>query len=312
MPETVAITGATGFVGRHVALRLKQEGFHVRLLVRKPEAAMWLDGFEVIQGALEEPDSLKWLTGNAHVVIHCAGAIKARRGAEFERVNYQGTKSIAEAAKTAGVKRFIHLSSLAAREPALSDYAASKRRSEIALRETGIEDIATILRPPAIYGPGDRATLDLFRQMSRRYAIVPGTSRGRISLLYVEDLAEAITSLVTSDETICGVHEIADGRPSGYRWGDMTSIAGKAQGMTIRYLLLPRSLVFLGGIIAEAASALTGYPFMLSRGKARELYHEDWVCHGNLLEDVLDWTPKVQFEEGFPITLGWYRHENWL
>ncbi len=312
MPETIAITGATGFVGRHVALKLKSEGFHVRLLVRTPEAAMWLDGFEVIQGALEDTESLKWLTDNAHAVIHCAGAIKARHGDEFENVNYRGTKAIAEAAKAAGVKRFIHLSSLAAREPALSDYAASKRRSEMAVREAGLEDISTILRPPAIYGPGDRATLDLFRQMSRSVAIVPGTNLSRVSLLFVQDLAAAIAKLVTAGNETHGVHEIADGRPGGYRWADMASIAGKAQDMTIKCLLLPRSLVYLAGFVVELGSALVGHAPMLTRGKARELYHEDWVCHGNLLEDVLDWAPQVRFEEGFRITLDWYRRENWL
>lgn len=312
MPETIAITGATGFVGRHIALRLKQQGFDVRLLVRKPEASMWLDGFEVIQGALEDPDALKWLTGGANAVIHCAGAIKARHGAEFERVNYLGTKSIAEAARSAGVRRFIHLSSLAAREPALSKYAASKRRGEMAVREAGLEQISTILRPPAIYGPGDRATLDLFRQLSRRLAIVPGTQRTRISLLFVQDLAAAITQLVSAGEETNGVHEISDGRLSGYRWADMAAIAGQVQNRTINYVTLPAGLVHLAGLVTELASPLFGHAPMLTRGKARELYHEDWVCHGNLLEDVLDWKPQVQFEEGFRLTLDWYRQQNWL
>lgn len=311
-PEIIAVTGATGFVGQHVAKRLQAEGFEVRLLVRKPEAAMWLDGFEVVKGALEDRDSLKWLTAGAHAVVHCAGAIKARRGNEFDLVNYDGTKRVAEMAKKAGVKRFIHLSSLAAREPALSYYAASKRRGEAALREAGIDTIATILRPPAIYGPGDHATIDLFRWMSRPIAIMPGTTRSRISLLYVGDLADAITRLVTAGPETVGMHEIADGRPGGYRWADITAIAGKAQNRTIRCLLLPAALVSLAGAVVEAVSAVTGYAPMLTRGKARELYHEDWVCHGNLLEDVLDWTPKVQFEEGFRTTLDWYKQQNWL
>jgi len=312
MPETIAITGATGFVGRHVAQRLRDEGHHVRLLVRRPEAAMWLEGFEVIQGALEDADSLKWLCGGADVLVHCAGAIKARHSAGFERVNYQGTKAVAEAAGAAGVRRFIHLSSLAAREPGLSQYAASKRRSEMAVRESGLDEITTILRPPAIYGPGDRATLDLFRQMSRPIAIAPGTVHSRVSLLFVEDLAAAIAALTSAGAETNGVHEIADGRPGGYRWADMAAIAGQAQNRKIKCLMLPRSLVYLAGLISEAGSALVGHAPMLTRGKARELYHPDWVCHGNLLEDVLNWTPKVQFEQGFRITLDWYRQQNWL
>ncbi len=312
MAETIAVTGATGFVGYHVAMRLKDAGFDVRLLVREPRAVQWLAGFEVIKGALEDAEALQWLTDGAAAVVHCAGAIKARRGAEFERVNYIGTKAVVEAAMAARVRRFVHLSSLAAREPGLSPYGASKRKSEFAVRQAGEAMICTILRPPVIYGPGDQATLGLFKQMLGRFAIVPGSRNTRISMLYVQDLANAILKLVSGEAHIHGVHEIADGRPGGYKWSDLADIAGTSQARKVSLLFLPQSLVWAAAHVSQLWGMVSGNAQILSPGKAAELYHEDWVCHGNLLEDAMDWAPEVDFEQGFDKTLAWYRQEKWL
>ena len=312
MPETIALTGATGFVGYHVAMGLKNTGLDVRLLVRKPRAVQWLAGFEVIKGALEDEEALKWLTDGAFAVVHCAGAIKARRGAEFDRVNAVGTKAVVEAALAAGVNRFVHLSSLAAREPGLSPYGASKRKSELAVRQAEDSMACTILRPPVIYGPGDQATLGLFKQMLSKRAIVPGSARTRISMLYVEDLARAILQLVSGEQRVRGIYEIADGRAGGYRWPDLAGIAGRSQGREVSLMFLPPALVWGAAYLAQFWGMISGSAQILSPGKAAELYHEDWVCHGNLLEESLDWMPEVDFARGFDLTLAWYRRENWL
>lgn len=312
MTQIIALTGATGFVGRHVADKLKDKGFHVRLLVRSPESAQWLEGYEVIKGALEDEDSLKWLTSDADAVVHCAGAIRARRGDEFERVNYLGTQKLVEASLNAGVKRFIHLSSLAAREPQLSDYAASKRKSEMAVKQTGDNIKWTILRPSAVYGPCDRATLPLFRQLSGRLAFVPGSKGSRFSLIFVEDLAEALAELAGDIGGAEGIHEIADGQVGGYSWAELMAIAGKAQGRKIKHVFLPISVIRIAATFAQAWGMISRGSPILTAGKVRELFHEDWVCHGNLLEDVTDWRPKTDFAKGFRETLDWYRREKWI
>ncbi len=312
MPETIALTGATGFVGYHVAMRLKNAGFNVRLLVRNPQAVQWLAGFEVIKGALEDKESLKWLTDGSFAVVHCAGAIKARRGAEFDRVNSVGTRAVVEAALAAGVERFVHLSSLAAREPGLSPYGASKRKSELAVKKAGDAMVCTILRPPVIYGPGDPATLGLFKQMQGKRAIVPGSSSMRISMLYVGDLANAILQLVCGNQHVRGVYEIADGHPGGYRWLELAEIAGTSQGRKVSLVFLPQTLVWGAAYLAQFWGMISGRAQILSPGKAAELYHEDWVCHGNLLEETLDWSPEVDFAKGFDLTLAWYKQEKWL
>ena len=161
--RTLAITGGTGFLGSHLLRLALAEGYDVRALTRgwKPpeEDIAWVDG------ALDRPDSLAKLVAGADAIVHAAGAINAPTRAGFEAINVAGTAAMIDAARKAGVRRFVHISSLAAREPDLSDYGWSKARSERLVAASGLD--WTIVRPPAIYGPGDRETLELFR-MARR------------------------------------------------------------------------------------------------------------------------------------------------
>jgi uncharacterized protein YbjT (DUF2867 family) len=154
----LAITGGTGFVGEHLLRAAAAAGHSIRALTRTPRAGE--QGIVWIEGALDRPQSLARLVERADAVIHIAGLISGSRTA-FEAVNVQGTAALIDAARYAGVRRFIHVSSLAAREPELSDYGWSKAESERIVAASGLD--WTIVRPPAVFGPGDRETLELFR-----------------------------------------------------------------------------------------------------------------------------------------------------
>ena len=212
---TLAITGGTGFVGstlvRHAAMR----GHKVRALTRRPQ-----DGtrkIEWVEGALDDPESLVRLAVGADVVIHVAGAINAPDRAGFQADNVFGTLNMVEAAKAAGVKRFIHVSSMAAREPDLSDYGWSKARSEQIVAASGLD--WTIVRPPAVYGPGDREMLDLFR-MARR-GLVPLPPGGRLSVIAAGDLCRLLLALIDARRAIGETYEPDDGQPGGYHRGEL-------------------------------------------------------------------------------------------
>src|SRR4051812_10263948 len=161
--RTLAVTGGTGFVGSHLLLLALEQGYDVRALTRgwKPpeDEIAWVDG------ALDRPEALLKLCTGADAVIHVAGVINAPNRAGFEAANVAGTAAMIDAARKAGVKRFVHVSSLVAREPDLSAYGWSKLPSEKLVAASGLD--WTIVRPPAVYGPGDRETLELFR-MARR------------------------------------------------------------------------------------------------------------------------------------------------
>jgi nucleoside-diphosphate-sugar epimerase len=182
----IAMTGATGFLGGHVLDRMIEAGHQVRALARKPQAAR--NGVIWVAGDLEQPGDL---CSEADAVVHVAGVVNAD-AATFDKGNRQGTETMLAAAQAAGVIRFIHVSSLSAREPQLSNYGQSKRAAEDAVVASPMN--WSIVRPPAIYGPGDTDNLELFRFAKR--GIMPLPPKGRLSAIHADDLARLIVALV--------------------------------------------------------------------------------------------------------------------
>ncbi len=313
MSHFIAITGGTGFVGSHLLKSLVAAGYRVRLLARDPDKVdLKDDSIEVVKGDLENEAALSELCAGAVAMVHCAGLISARDRAEFDAVNVAGTKRIVEACIEEGVEKLVLVSSLAAREPALSDYGASKRAGETVVREKADALSWSIIRPPAVYGPGDRGTLPLIQQLTRRFAVIPGASSSRISLIHADDLAAAIVTMLGPDAPARDIHEVHDGAIGGYSWKELALAAGKVNGRRVDCLFIPQGiLTLLAGIIVLGAKISGRVPW-LTPGKVRELYHHDWVCKVNLVDEATDWTPKIQFETGFSGTVNWYREHGWL
>jgi nucleoside-diphosphate-sugar epimerase len=308
----VAITGATGFIGPHVVRRLCAD-WQVRILARRAvDPAQIGADVEVVRGDLDDRGSLQHLLDGAQAVVHVAGLIKARTRQEFFRANAESVGRLAEIAAAAPAPpRFVLMSSLAAREPNLSAYAASKRSGEAALSAAGGALPWTILRPPAVYGPGDAATLFFFRCV--RYGIGPvvGSERARFSLIYVEDLARAVGALLADDRTAGLVAEIDDGH-GGYGWREMTETAAEAFAGHARIVRIPRAIAYGVGLLNQALAWLPGYTPMLTPGKVRELYHSDWVCDPRPIMTRTVWRPEVPLRQGFASTIAWYRQQGWL
>ena len=216
-----ALTGATGFLGRHVAQALHEAGWRLRVLARSDAAPDGLASYEpqVVAGRLGDPPALERLVEGAQAVVHAAGLIKAATRADFLRINAEGAAAVAGAtAQSAPDARFILVSSLSAREPSLSAYAASKAAGEAAVRAVLAPERLTIVRPPAIYGPGDRETLALF-QAAASLPMLPllGGAQARIAVIHVADAAAQIAALA-SQPCDGRTWALADGRPEGYGW----------------------------------------------------------------------------------------------
>jgi nucleoside-diphosphate-sugar epimerase len=260
-----------------------------------------------IFGDLEDLDALERLTQGADVIIHAAGLIKARRPSDFLRVNEAG------AARVAGFAgdRLILISSLAAREPQLSDYAASKRAGEIAaLAVLGAR--LTILRPPALYGPGNRATLGLFQLAASSPILpVPAAPAARLALAYVDDVAQEICAAAES-ELGGGRFALGGAKPEGYGWPEIMATAAKAVGRRPRPVSLPLSLVTAAGAAADLWSRLSGQALIFGPGKARELAHPDWSVSFGELGPWATPDPPTDLEAGFAQTVAWYRAAEWL
>lgn len=307
-----AITGATGFVGRHTVAAMRAAGWQVRALVRRQPAVVEGMGALPVPGALEDEASLDELCRGAEVVVHLAGAIHAVDRAAFLAANVAGIARVAAAASRQGCRRLIHVSSLAARKPAISAYGESKALSEReALRHAGILE-TLVVRPPAIYGPGDRATLPIMQSLARGWLVAPRGVEHRFSLLFVQDLASLLVRLLQADLASSTILEPDDGRPGGYRWADLARLAEPELRRKVRVVGLPRGLLTAVALLAERrAIGAGGYP-LLSRTKVAELFHPDWVCDQGTMAAVSGWAPQTDFARGLAQALAWYREAGWL
>ncbi|MFZ0468004.1 MAG: SDR family NAD(P)-dependent oxidoreductase [Thiogranum sp.] len=306
----IAVTGATGFIGATICRVLHEAGFGVRILVRSPQRARALGDcvHDTVQGDLHDRDALARLVDGAFAVVHCAGVVRGARQADFDRVNVQGVENLVaamSAALPAGASRLLSLSSLAAREPSLSFYANSKYRGEQVLREQATDLRWMALRPPAVYGPGDRELLPLFRLMSRGIAPVPGSPDARFSMLHVEDIAALVLAWLRQPTPAGGVFALDDGKPGGYSWQEVSAVVAQLCQRPVRTIGVPAPVLNIPAWINRSLARLFGYAPMLTPEKLRELRHPDWVCDNRALQQVVDWRPRYQLQAGLASTPGW-------
>jgi nucleoside-diphosphate-sugar epimerase len=315
MARTVAVTGATGFIGSHIVGHLSRLGWHIRILVRRlPVSPQYGDApVEAVIGALEDRHAVARLVRGADAVVHAAGKVKARSHAEFFAANATATRLLVEAAVACGHRpRFVLISSLAARRPQISDYGASKLGGEAEL--TRLDDALpwSILRPPAVYGPGDRETLTFFRALRSGVALLPPARDARLSLMHVADVAAATGAALESPAAVAQIFEIDDAHPGGYGWEELVGVAARHLGVRPVRLRIP-GLALTGFAHLNAAfHQLSGTAAMLTPGKAREMLHQDWTVRGAAFADATNWRPAVDLDKGFGETIAWYRCHHWL
>jgi nucleoside-diphosphate-sugar epimerase len=160
-----------------------------------------------------------------------------------------------------------------------------------------------VLRPPVVYGPGDRELRPLLRWMARGLAPVVGPRGGRLSLLYVDDLAEAIVSLLARPAP-GQVFELDDGQPGGYAVEDLVGAVERWRGRGTLRVAVPAPVVGALARLNVLAARLRGRAPMLTPGKVREIFHPAWTCDGAALTAATGWRPRVRLDEGLRRTLG--------
>jgi nucleoside-diphosphate-sugar epimerase len=300
----IALTGATGFIGRHVRIRLQAAGFTVRALSRPHRAGVArANGICWVDGTLADSRALAALVRDAGAVIHLAGAIRGRSANEFTTVNVDGTAQLMTAiTESAPGAHVVLVSSLAAREPQLSWYAASKRAAETVVQERAQH--FTILRPPAVYGAGDAALAPLWRWLARGWLFRAGRHDARFSLVHVDDLAEALTRIVQHGPT-GAVLPLHDGTELGYTWAHVAAIARAHRGKPVRTIPVPRRGLGAAAAVNLALARILGRAPMLTPGKVRELSHPDWVCDNVALTQTLHWAPSLQLDDRIRTLPGW-------
>ncbi|MGI9499568.1 MAG: NAD-dependent epimerase/dehydratase family protein [Geminicoccaceae bacterium] len=311
----IAVTGASGFIGRRLIEQLCRDGVSVRALARKRSVDAEVDGGDctIIEGSLGDDASMATLIDGVDAVVHLAGLIKARTCDAFFEVNAAGVRHLARLlAASPRPPKLVLVSSLAAREPALSSYAASKRRGEEALQMLGDALPWTIIRPPAVYGPGDRETLSFFQGIKRGVGAMLGDDQARFSLLHVDDLTDAIRSILDPAIADRSILEPDDGMEGGHSWPSMISAAERAFERKVLRIRVPAALLAALGHANSGLRILPGYTPMLTPEKVRELTHPDWVADRRTILAATSWRPSIPVDRGFPATIDWYRLHSWL
>jgi len=301
---TLAVTGATGFVGRALLEEARKQGVEVRALTRREQTKS--PGIEWVLGDLQDRKALRRLVRKAEAVIHVAGVVNAPDPNGFHLGNVEGTLAAVEAAVAAGVPRFVYVSSLAAREPKLSKYGASKAHAEKLVKASGLD--WTIVRPPAIYGPHDREMFEMFR--AARWGVLPMPPPGRVSMVHVADLARLLLALARQDDGVTRrVFEPDDGREDGWSHREMARAIGWAVG---RRPWVPHLSKPMLERLAKLDKAVRGSKAKLTADRVDYMAHPDWVCRPARRPPRKLWQPEVPTLEGLRATAAWYREQGWL
>ena len=322
----VFVTGGTGFVGAHLVKALRARGDSVTAMVRQPALATrlgWDRDVRLVRGDLDDDAALREGCHGADVVYHVAGKIAARNAAEFMATNRDGTANVLEAARDAGAKRLLFVSSLAVagpttpghpideqRAPApVTDYGRSKLAAEVLVRAMPLP--WTIVRPPVVYGEWDRGTLKIF-QLARR-GIVPvfGDGSQELSVIDAEDLARSLIAAATSPAAVGRVYFAS--HPTATTSRALVLAAGRALGGRAPRIvpvppLVARGVLWAAGTLAHIAGRAT----LLSADKANEYLAPAWTCRSDALTRDTGWRAEIALDDGLRRAADWYREVGWL
>ncbi len=325
------VTGATGFLGSHIAEQLAREGHTVRVLARRTSDRTFLRGLEIEEavGDITQPHTLPAAVAGVDSVVHAAGLVKARSAAEFNSVNADGTANLLSALASAETTpRFVLISSLAAHGPSedgrprpidapatpVTAYGHSKLKAEEIVRAWAGKPAgggAVIIRPPIIYGPRDRELLPFFRLARWRLAPLLGDGTNTISCVYVEDAARAIALAATaSDKAAIATYTLDDG--AIYTWRDMLAAVEQANGRKALRIASPPWAFTAAAFLSETYGRLRRQAVIFTRDKVKEMSQRHWVCSHDEISRDLGWTPRITLKEGAALTAAWYRQHRWL
>ena len=316
------MTGATGFVGSHLAERLVAEGADVTCLVRPTSPLGWLRPLPVAlrETSLFDAEDVRAAVAGADVVFHVAGRIRAARPGDFYRDNVEATRVLARACAEArpAVARLVVVSSQAAAGPApperpareddpprpLSDYGRSKLLAEQAAREAAGHAPVTVVRPTTVYGPRDPALLPLFRLVRCRVAPrLP--SDPVISIVHVSDLVDLVWRAAVDPIAAGRTYFAAQEPPTAF--SQLVRLIGSPLQVPV-----PAPLVLAAGALSGLLNRLRRDPRPFDLAKAREMLRPGWVCSAERARQELGWKPRFEHSAGIADTAAWYRRHGWL
>jgi nucleoside-diphosphate-sugar epimerase len=323
----VFVTGGTGFVGSHLVAALTDQGVKSRVLVRPTSKVAHLatDEMECIVGDLDDEETLARAVLGVDTVIHLAALTRARTEKEYYRVNVDGTRNLVDALRRAHPRprRLVYVSSLAAAGPSMdgipveghdephpiTTYGRSKLMGEEVCLAAAQDLEVLILRPPAVYGPGDRDLFRCFQMATHGILPVPTGPIRWIQFIHVHDLINALLCAVAAPHA-SGVYHVAEPQP--YAWGQITDWLAKAVGRHVRAVHVPPWGIRAAAAVSEFGAAMIGRATIFNREKAEELLAPGWLCDTEAVKRDLGFEVRIPLPQGLVGTANWYREHGWL
>jgi nucleoside-diphosphate-sugar epimerase len=318
--RSVAITGATGFIGRHVSADLIARGVTVKAIVRPGSPHTAPLGTITVSASLEARALQQALSG-VDAVVHLAGVVAAVDAQTYRTVNAEGTRGVAVAARDAGA-RLIHVSSLAAAGPApasaphretdashpVTPYGRSKLESERILSATeGLRSI--VLRPGVVYGPTDRAVFPLFQAAARGIFPLVGRDDAAYTFIYIDDIVRAVVAAIDRID-VTGI--VFVGHPQPVTARDLFDAIQAGLGGRARSVRIPLGIAYGAAVVCEVAGRALRRPLPLNLSRYAELASKGFVCRVDRLRDDLGVVAATGLREGIAKTAAWYRAAGWL
>jgi nucleoside-diphosphate-sugar epimerase len=324
------VTGATGFVGSHLADRLKEKGYDVKCTIRKTSNLRWLEnkGFELVESSLNDKESLKKAVKDVDVIFHVAGLTFAKNEEEFLKGNRDGTKNLLEAAEqyNPNLKRFVFVSSQTVAGPAISlenpvheemepnpitAYARSKKVAEDVVLSYKGKIPFTICRAPAVYGPRDTAIFAVFQTVNFGLGTLMGLNKKYISLIHALDLADGLIKAAESENAVDQTYFITSNR--FYSWDQLINqIKISFKKKRILKIRLPHFVVLTVAGISEFFGKFSKKPPVFNYDKGIDFIQDYWICSHKKAKNEIGFEQNITVEEGIDETVNWYKDNKWL
>lgn len=325
------VTGASGFIGRHLVEKLLAHGHEVRGLVRDPARMGGLEHprLTLHSGDLTRPESVAAAARGVDAIFHLAAALRARSDSDYDAVNARGTRAVVDALKAAAAAgpnrapRLIYVSSLAAAGPAdqgrplkaddpprpISMYGRTKLAGETIIRQEVGDLPWTVVRPPVVYGPRDKDVFLLFKMARRGVLPIIGDGRQPMPMIHVTDLVEAIA--LAGEKADSGTIWYATDGDIHDNAGIMEALA-RAMGVAKpKRVHVPIWFIALAGNVGQLIYDVTGRPMVINRDKVREIKAPSWACDDEPIRR-LGYRPTLNLAAGLADTVRWYRENGWL
>ena len=330
MPETILVTGSTGFIGLRGLDYLANKGNIIRVFLR-PESVVGTlpEGVEVVRGSFSDLEALACAVRGVDRIVHLAGLTKAVDEAGYNAGNVTPVENLLDAISEHNktLKRFLFVSSLTAAGPAseglcgvresdfpnpVSAYGRSKLRAETLCMERSTDIPITIVRPPAVYGPGDRDVLQVFQMLAKGVLVTAGSAaKQRFSMIYIDDLVSGIMMAARADKSVGRIYYITSRHSCS--WDDLIAASQPVIGFKkLLKVSLPKPLVYLVGLVIGSAGVFSGKPSLINRDKANELVQDYWVCSPDQAELDFGFNAGTSLDEGVAKTISWYYRQGWM